>query len=165
MEVKRRNQFAVTALVLSGGCSGCSVFEHKVENQVDHPYQLKLLNLESCPLPEHLNPKDVVLLSYRVRIQSNLASKVPANYFYASLLTTDGERYLSTYYGCAPLLTADPLGEGETADGFFNFSIPASKIPEKLVYSPKLLNISEQDALVELQVDPTADVRSAPVNP
>jgi len=74
---------------------------------------------------------------------------VPANYFYASLLTTDGERYLAEYPGCDPVLSGTPLGRGQSGEGFLNFPLPPSKTPEKIVYSPVLID-GEKAPLVEL---------------
>jgi len=129
---------------------GCDRLRDHTNADLTRPFELQLLATESCPLPPHLSAKNVALLSYRVRLSSHRASGVPANYFYATLLTTDGERYLSSFYGCAPLLSADPLSDGEQAEGFLNFSIPPSKIPEKLVYSPLLMLASDSQAVEEL---------------
>ena len=134
------------------GCDGWAIFEQGDPIDKTTPYRLRLLSTESCALPAHLSPKNVTIVSYRVRLEGNLSSKVPANYFYASLLTTDGERYLSSFYGCEPLLAGEPLGPRESTEGFVNFSIPPSKIPEKLVYAPQLLQLSEAASTTELKL-------------
>ena len=134
------------------GCESWAIFEQSDPIDAGIPYRLRILSTESCALPAHLSPKNVTIVSYKVRLEGNLSSKVPTNYFYASLLTTDGERYLSSYFGCEPLLSGEPLGPGQSAEGFVNFSIPPSKIPEKLVYAPKLMQLSETTATVELNV-------------
>lgn len=103
------------------------------------PYQISIVSQESCPLPVGLNPKRVTILSYKVRLTSHTSTGVPANYFYASLLTRDGSRYLSGFEGCSPLLAGDPLIEGESVVGFLNFALPPSQSPETLEFSPELL--------------------------
>lgn len=104
------------------------------------PYELEVTGARTCPLPSHLDPKNVRIVSYRIRLRGHDPGRVPANYFYASLVTTDGDRYLASYEGCSPLLLADPLKPGEEASGMVNFPIPPSKTPETLTYSPELLN-------------------------
>jgi hypothetical protein len=141
------------AAILTSACEGWPELDDSEPLEVDRPYRLTLLSVESCALPAQLNPKEVVLVSFRVRLEGNLSSRVPANYFYASLLTSDGERYLPTYYGCEPLLAADPLEPGQRTEGFLNFSIPPSKVPERLAYSPRLVGLSESLALTELNLD------------
>jgi hypothetical protein len=142
-------------------CSlGCDRLRPPAESEPTRPFELELLATESCPLPAHLDRKDVALLSYRVRLSSHRDAGVPANYFYATLLTSDGERYLSSYYGCTPLLTAGPLREGEQAEGFLNFSLPPSKIPEKLVYSPILMPSADGQAVQEVLLQRAGDAQA-----
>ena len=140
---------AATCLI---SCESWAILEHNDPIDEKTPYRLRLLSTESCALPTHLSPKNVTIVGYRVRLEGNLSSKVPANYFYASLLTTDGERYLSSFYGCEPLLAGEPLGPGESAEGFVNFSIPLSKTPGQLVYAPKLMLLSEAASTTELSL-------------
>lgn len=145
-------------------CLGCDPLREPDRGTPPHAFEIRLLATENCALPAHLNAKSVAQLSYRVRISSHLPSGVAANYFYATLLTTDGERYLSSFYGCTPLLAADPLKVGEQAEGFLNFSIPLSKIPEKLVYSPVLMHLAESQTVEEivLKHTDTAEVDDGP---
>lgn len=116
------------------------------------PFRLELLETESCPLPDGLDPKKVTIHSYRVKLTSELKSGVPANYFYASLLTTDGQRYLAEFSGCSDALNDTPLKKGESIDGYLNFPVPPSKTPETLVYAPKLLELSTAESTLELPV-------------
>lgn len=134
------------------GCESWAIFEQGDPIDEKMPYRLRLLSTESCALPAHLSSKNVAIVSYKVRLEGNLSSKVPANYFYASLLTTDGERYLSTFYGCEPLLAGEPLGPQQSAEGFVNFSIPPSKLPDKLVYAPNLMLLSEAASTTEISL-------------
>lgn len=122
------------------------------------PYVLSILGAESCALPEGLDPKVVTIVSYNVRLRGQHAQKVPANYFYASLLTTDGSRYLSDFPGCTPLLSGPPVGPGETAQGYLNFPVPPGKTPERLVYAPTLTGKSKGTEVVELHLNSTPPV-------
>ena len=154
---KKRQKLAVSWFLAWSTLSymACEPLRGHKHGAPPRAFEIRLLGAESCPLPAHLNPKSVALLSYRVRLSSHHPSGVAANYFYATLLTTDGERYLSDFYGCAPLLAADPLQAGEQAEGFLNFSIPLSKIPEKLVYSPVLMHLPDGQAVEEIALEHT----------
>lgn len=142
-----------SALLSCTSCDGWEIVRKGDSQPTDEAFGLKLMAMESCPLPPHLNPKNVSILSYRVRLTGNHSSGVPANYFYASLLTTDGERYLSNYYGCRPLLSAEPLVPGANAEGFVNFAVPPSKIPHKLVYAPVLLDRPDAESTEMIVLD------------
>ncbi len=122
----------------------------------EEPLRLSVLSTETCPLPVHLDPANVTIISYRVRLTSGHDGRVPANYFYASLLTTDGNRYLATFEGCSPVLSAEPLARGHSAEGFFNFPIPPSKVPDKLVFAPNLLDVPSTKSQIELSVTGSA---------
>lgn len=77
-------------------------------------------------------------LGVKVRLTGRYPSRVPANYFYASLVSRDGERYLPTADGCRPLLSGAPLLPGETREGYANFPIAAKRSAQKLAYAPNL---------------------------
>jgi len=131
-------------------CEGWDIFGSDDITLGDEPYALSIMSTESCPLPQGLNPKAVAIVSYKVRLRGNHPEKVPANYFYASLLTTDGARYLADYPGCSPVLSTPPVAMGEIADGYLNFPIPPGKTPHKLVYAPALTGTPKGDSLVEI---------------
>lgn len=135
-------------------CDGWEIFQSEETPLGSDPYVLSILNTESCPLPEGLDPKVVTILSYNVRLRGQHAQKVPVNYFYASLLTTDGSRYLADFPGCAPLLSGPPVGVGEAAQGYLNFPVPPGKTPERLVYAPTLTGEHKGEAQVELHLNP-----------
>src|SRR5690606_21170119 len=123
----------IAGSLLLSACDGWEFFQSEETIVSDEPYRLSILGTETCPLPEKLDPKKVMILSYRVRLRGQHPLGVPANYFYASLLTTDGSRYLADYAGCSPLLSGPPLLPGQVAEGFLNFPIPPHKSPDKLV--------------------------------
>lgn len=141
---------------LISACDGWEVFQSEEKPLGADPYVLSILHAESCPLPEGLDPKAVTIVSYNVRLLGQHAQKVPANYFYASLLTTDGSRYLADFPGCTPLLSGAPVGPGETAQGYLNFPVPPGKTPEKIVYAPALTGKPRGGALLELPLNPKA---------
>lgn len=134
---------------LSACDSWAGLFDQGGE-QVEGPFELSLLATETCPLPAGLDPARVAIRSYRVRIRSALDSGVPANYFYASLLTSDGSRYLADFPGCAPLLSGAPAYAGEEAIGYLNFPVPPDKTPETIVYAPRLEGLQREASVREL---------------
>lgn len=134
-------------------CDGWEIFPSEKAPLGPDPYVLSILHAESCPLPEGLDPKKVAIVSYNIRLRGGHAQKVPANYFYASLLTTDGSRYLADFPGCAPLLSGPPIGPGETAQGYLNFPVPPGKTPEKLVYAPQLTGAPKGGGLIEIHLN------------
>lgn len=139
-------------LVCTSSCNKLEFWSAPEELNSDTPFTLSILETESCPLPPTLDPKKVVIHSYRVRLRGQHKSRVPVNYFYASLLTTDGNRYLAEFPGCPGPLSGPPLAPGETADGFMNFPVPPSKIPEKLVYAPELIGLGLSASTQEVPV-------------
>ena len=151
--VEPRETIVLSAALFLSCCDGWEALDGRKPIPEGQPYRLTVLSTDVCPLPEHLDAKNVTLMGYRVRLEGNLDSRVPANYFYAALITSDGERYLSTYYGCSPVLAQEPLREGQLAEGYLNFSLPPGKAPEKLVYSPELLGAKAESALTELALD------------
>ncbi len=145
-----RSLLLVVALSCLPACDGWEIFQSDETPLGDEPFVLSILNVEACPLPEGLDPKAVTIKSYNVRLRGQLEQGVPANYFYASLLTTDGSRYLADYPGCEPLLSAAPVLPGETAEGYLNFPVPPGKVPDKLVYAPAL---TTAEHLVEIPLN------------
>jgi hypothetical protein len=115
-------------------------------------YRFSLVDTESCPLPKGVDPDKTTIVSYKVRLESADEHGVPVNYFYASLLSTDGSRYLASQEGCAPLLAGTPLRKGQASEGYLNFPLPRAKTPETLVYSPELFDQSGEEAYQELSL-------------
>lgn len=141
----------------SSGCQRFEPFEDSPAAPAGKRYELSLVGAENCPLPANLDPANVKILSYKVRLVSGDERGVPANYFYASLLCTDGARYLADYQGCSPLFSGHPAQKGESREGFLNFPVPPSKTPERIVYRPELLG-SGDDSTQEIFVgDPPGE--------
>ena len=132
-------------------CDGWELGDDQDSVEPGRPYRLTVVDTETCPLPAHLDPKNVLIQSYRVRLVGGYDRGVPANYFYASLLCTDGTRYLADFEGCAPLLSGPPVGKGQVAEGYLNFPVPPGKTPETIVYAPELLG-SPGQTVTELSV-------------
>jgi hypothetical protein len=99
-------------------------------------FELEILSTEKCPLPTEPGSPERAALGVKVKLTSRVPDGVAANYFYASVLASDGSRYLAELPGCSPVLSGAPLYSGEARLGYVNIPIPSHKQPEKLVYSP-----------------------------
>lgn len=91
-------------------------------------------------------------LGVKVRLTGRYEGRIPANYFYASLLSRDGTRYLPAPEGCRPLLTGPPLLPGETREGYANFPLSAKKGAHRLAYAPNLEHTRGLDQLARNQL-------------
>lgn len=143
----------------SWSCQGLRFSEEEAPLDPRAPYQLSILETTACPLPPGLDPARVRIVGVKVRLRGNHEKNVPANYFYASVLTSDQSRYLAEHSGCSPVLTGAPLAPGEIAEGYLNFPVPSGKIPEVLAYSPALSGLSEAASAVELSLGKTSAAR------
>jgi len=112
-------------------------------------YEFELLGVEQCPRPAGADEKRRIV-GVRVRVTGHAEQGIPANYFYASLLTHTGQRYLAEPSGCRPLLSGPPLAPGERSEGFLNFPIPLEQNPERVLYLPNLPRLPEREVLREL---------------
>ncbi len=128
---------------------GCRSSED-VEGTTAQPLRLTLLEVTPCPAPPGLDAHKVQVLGVRVRVEGHHPRGVPANYFYASLLTNDQARYLAERAGCSPVLAAPPLEPGQSAEGFLNFPVPVGKTIDTLVYAPRVGGPHDGEARVEL---------------
>lgn len=146
--VQRWAPFFLLAIV-----SGCQCSED-AESPEGAPYTLSILEVTSCPAPPEIDVARVRLVGVKVRLVGHHARGVPANYFYASVLTTDGDRYLADAVGCSPRLSGAPLAPGQAAEGFLNFPLPNGKIPDKVVYSPAVEGQRDSGSAVEVPLDP-----------
>ena len=136
------------AALLSLGLGGCQEQPPGAELEAtERPFTVTILDTQACPLPEGVDAQAKRILGIKVRLRSHHRGRVPANYFYASLLTTGGARYLAELVGCTPLLSDAPLGPGETAEGYPNFPLPIDATPARLVYAPKLDGTRGFDAI------------------
>lgn len=117
------------------GCTDVGSTKQDAEDQ-NLPYTLTVLETRGCPLPEGVNEKEQRIFGVHVRLEGHREGGLPANYFYASVLTQDGARYLAELSGCEPVLSGPPLYPGQTAEGFVNFPLPLSKTPKMLEYAP-----------------------------
>lgn len=113
------------------------------------PYAFEILASEECTLPTAGAQAPRTLLGVKVRITSHSDLGVPANYYYGSVLTKDGARYLAELPGCQPVLSRAPLRKGETAEGYLNFPIPRQKTAETVVYLPVIGKLTEKERVIE----------------
>lgn len=113
------------------------------------PYELEILSTETCNLPSAPGEPARTTLGVKVRLTSHTELGLAANYYYASILTSDGSRYLAELPGCQPVLSGAPLRPSETAEGFLNIPIPSQKKPETLVYLPPIDQLPEKDRVTE----------------
>lgn len=118
------------------------------------PFEVEVTSVAVCDANERTSPPGVAsglsgegTFGVKVRLTGRYASGVPANYFYASLLSRDGTRYLSAAAGCGPLLSGPPLLPGETREGYANFPLQAKKNARRLSYAPNLEHTTFADQL------------------
>lgn len=115
----------------------------------NEPYSFEILSSEECSLATAGTQPQRTLLGVKVRLRSHNDLGVPANYYYGSVLTKDGARYLAELPGCQPVLSGAPLRKGETAEGFLNFPIPPQKTAETVVYLPAIGTLTEKERVSE----------------
>ena len=160
------------AAVFWGGTSGCNavpptpVADHRPqvvpatrpvaepgsEAQTPH-FSMTLKGSRPCTVEPHLAPPDgVKKFAVEVEVQGLSQVEVPANPFYATLMTEQGQQYESTLAGCAPLLTAQRLTRGQSARGWITFDIPDAARPTSLLYRPAIIGVGSPE--VELQLGP-----------
>jgi hypothetical protein len=116
-------------------------------------FELQLLSQEKCPLPSKPGAPERAALGIKVRLVGLAPEGVAANYFYASLLSHDGSRYLAELPGCGPVLGGAPLYPGETREGYFNIPLPAHKQARSLVYAPPIGTYPAQSRTVEIPLE------------
>ena len=138
--------------LICGVVPGCQCSKPEGDSVATSPYSLSILEVTPCPASPEVDTGRVRLVGVKVRIVGHHPRGVPANYFYASLLTTDQNRYLADYAGCSPRLSGKPLAPGEAAEGYLNFPVPVGKVPDKLVYAAALGGQHEGSSTVELRL-------------
>jgi hypothetical protein len=128
------------ALLLLGAllpsCEGWEFGERAPALNGGAPFSLSVEKTEACAAEPGADPRRGPLLGVLVRVTGRHEAGTPANYFYGSLLTRSGERYLAELAGCAPVLSGPPLGPGESRTGYLNFPIPAGALPDRVAYAP-----------------------------
>ncbi len=138
-----RSVRSLTSAVIMGiscllALSSCQERQKDAPTHGSRPFSISILDTQACPLPEGVDSETQRILGVKVRVTSAHPGYVPANFFYASVLTKDGGRYLAELSGCKPVLSSPPLKPGESAEGFLNFPLPVDEAPEELVYAPNL---------------------------
>jgi hypothetical protein len=140
------------------GCLGCQANNGGTTGG-GQPFEVEVTSVTYCESGQEASPKDGPAregaLGVKVRLTGRYESGVPANYFYASLLSRDGTRYLAATAGCRPLLSGPPLLPGESREGYVNFPLQAKKGADRLAYAPNLDHttfaerLTTKDRLVE----------------
>jgi hypothetical protein len=117
------------------------------------PFEIEVLSVATCepertPAPTDKQPPREGTLGVKVRVTGRYEGGVPANYYYASLLSREGDRYLATAEGgCRPLLSGPPLLPGQSREGYANFPLEAKKGAARLAYAPNFEHTTGAEAL------------------
>lgn len=99
-----------------------------------------MVAVRDCEAPKYAPlENDEMLIGVKVKLRA-LSAQTPQNYYYASLVDSDGQRYPASFSGCSPRLTGDPLAAGATATGFVNFRLPREAHGLVLEYAPRIGN-------------------------
>jgi len=118
--------------------------------QLPH-YSLRLGEIKTCPIEPYLKPKPgSTVLGVEVTITGTTALDVPANPFYATLLSQTGEPFPATLAGCKPELRAAHLNGGKDASGFISFVVPEGGRAWKFHYRPAIIGAAEEEARFDL---------------
>jgi hypothetical protein len=120
-------------------------------------FELELLSTEKCPLVTKPGAPERAALGFKVRVTGRAPEGIAANYFYASVVASDGSRYLAELPGCEPVLTGAPLAPGEAREGYLNIPFPAHKNPRTLVYLPPVGNYPVAQRALELTLKPASE--------
>lgn len=134
-------------------CRGLDLFDDEAPLDPNAAYGLSILETGSCPLPPGVDAAKMRILGLRVRLRAG-RDDVPANFFYASVLTNDENRYLAEHTGCSPVLSGRPLRAGEVREGYLNFPLPLEKSAQTLVYAPLIDGLSEKEQTKSLALGP-----------
>lgn len=150
----RTGRLAVSVSLLTCGCdsakrppepnspiaSAASSSEEQtleVGQSLEHPAaRISLKSQRECgvasPSP---SPNDYRLWAAEVEITNRSPLPLPVNAFHATLRDADNFNYKTSLTGCANILDARLLRQGETARGFIPFQIPKSVLSATLSYS------------------------------
>ena len=116
-------------------------------------FSLTVKNLRVCAPEPHLQPPaGVTTLGVQVEIIGNSALEVPANVFYAHLITETGTRFESTLAGCKPVLSARRLGQGDSARGWISFHVPDKYRRFEFLYQPVVIGATRQQTKFRLEL-------------
>lgn len=104
----------------------------------DRPFELDVVAVRDCETPRHAPlENDEMLLGVKVKLRAR-RDQTPQNYFYASLVDSEGRRYAPSFSGCTPRLVGEPLAATQTATGFVNFRLPRDARGLTLEYAPRI---------------------------
>jgi Domain of unknown function (DUF4352) len=115
-------------------------------------YSMRVLHVTTCSVEPHLQPPEGVRrLGVEVQIDARSAAKVPVNPFYALVSDRNGERFEATLAGCAPVLAAAQISQGESARGWISFDVPQGMAGARLSYAPAVLGGGRPEVIFALE--------------
>lgn len=115
-------------------------------------FRMRVHEQGPCLVEDYLKPaKGLRRLGVEVTLEATGAQGVPANPFYATLETREGNRFESTLAGCRPVLEAEQLQPGQSTRGWLSFDVPESEVPAQLRYEPLVLGAGRQTVLLSLE--------------
>jgi hypothetical protein len=115
-------------------------------------FELSVHGVKTCSVEPHLQPPaGVKRLGVEVTITARSDVQVPANPFYALVLTPQGNRFEATLAGCQPVLTATRLGNGDSARGWISFDLPESLSQARFSYAPALLGAGKPELVFAIE--------------
>lgn len=108
-------------------------------------FAMSVRSSRPCTVEAHLKPpEDVAKFAVEVELRALGEAEVPANPFYATLATAEGQEFESTLAGCRPLLTAQRLKKPQSARGWITFDIPETARPASLIYRPVIIGTGSE---------------------
>jgi hypothetical protein len=103
-------------------------------------YRMRVLSTQDCEVEEYFAPapghKKIGVL---VEIEGRTRNHVPVNALHAALTDSNNRTYQPTLAGCRPALPAGRLQQGEKAQGYVTFEIPASSSGLRFQYDPVII--------------------------
>jgi Domain of unknown function (DUF4352) len=114
-------------------------------------YSMRVLHVTTCTVEPHLQPPaGVRRLGVEVAIEATTETKVPVNPFYALISDRNGERFEATLAGCAPVLAAAQISQGESARGWISFDVPQEMLGARLSYAPAVIGAGRPEVVFAL---------------
>jgi len=149
-------RLCLAALLAGAAASGCQErteapkpSSSALTDDNTRPFELDVVAVRDCePGPYAPLATDEMLIGVKVKLRA-LRDQTPQNYFYASIVDSDEQRYSPSFTGCSPRLVGDPLAAGATATGFVNFRLPREARGLGFEYAPRIGNTNKaRDTLV-----------------
>ena len=102
-------------------------------------YTMVVRQVKTCATKSYTKPRaGFEKVGVLVEITALSDQRVPANSFYARIVSRGGKEYRATFGGCTPDLRHTPLAKGESTSGWMTFEIPERTTGLRLKYAPFL---------------------------